>query len=112
LRIRRWSMGEVFRHSRPMPISKIRKSGTLMAAVMLSEKNNPQESECVTRPMTPEDWVKYGPVNPRKRENRCGKTDTIFNPNGSSDFEFIKNQNPKIERAERNKRKPRSMGLR
>lgn len=41
------------------------KSGTLLTAQMLGEKEDtsPLISECITRKMTPEEWEKYGPLN-------------------------------------------------
>jgi hypothetical protein len=45
---------------------KIRKCGTLQAAVDAKDKSTPKVGECVTRKMTPEDWAKYGPYKPKK----------------------------------------------
>ncbi len=45
---------------------KVSRSGTLQTAQLMSAKEYPSAiSECVTRKMTPEDWGKYGPLNPR-----------------------------------------------
>jgi hypothetical protein len=46
---------------------KIRKCGTLQAAVDAKDKSIPEAGECKTRKMTPEDWAKYGPYNPDKK---------------------------------------------
>jgi hypothetical protein len=46
---------------------KIRKCGTLQAAVDAEDKSCPEAGECNTRKMTPEDWAKYGPYNPKKK---------------------------------------------
>ncbi|WP_042331437.1 hypothetical protein [Desulfosporosinus orientis] len=44
---------------------KINRSGTLLAAQMMCEKQDSCSSvkECTTRKMTPEEWEKYGPLN-------------------------------------------------
>ena len=44
---------------------KSNKLGTMLTAQMMCEKEDspPQDSECMTRMMTPEDWEKYGPLS-------------------------------------------------
>lgn len=54
----------------------VSKAGTLQTAQLMSEKVYPSViSECATRKMTPEDWEKYGPLNPIKHKemHKSGK---------------------------------------
>lgn len=47
----------------------VSKAGTLQTAQLMSEKVYPSViSECITRKMTPEEWKKYGPLNPIKNK--------------------------------------------
>jgi len=48
---------------------KISKAGTLQTAQLMSEKIYPSVvGECITRKMTPEEWEKYGPIKPPKKD--------------------------------------------
>lgn len=45
---------------------KVNKPSPLFAAQTMfeNEDSTPLDSECMSRIMTPEDWEKYGPLNP------------------------------------------------